>query len=142
MSCLSAGYAIIATLLIAGTGQAQSPIGTELQLPHLQKQNGHYALMVDGKPYLALGAQINNSSSWASTLPDVWPALEAMHVNTVEASVYWEQMEAHERTFDSQMLIFSSMALGNIICISSYFGWHLEKRADALCAGVDQNESR
>jgi hypothetical protein len=100
MSRLSAGCAILAALLIVGTGQAQSPIGAESQLPHLQRQDGHYALVVDGKPYLMLGAQINNSSSWASTLPDVWPALEDLHVNTVEAPVYWEQMEAHEGTFD------------------------------------------
>ncbi len=47
-----------------------------------------------------LGAQINNSSSWPSTLPAVWPALEDMHANTVEAPVYWEQMEPSPGKFD------------------------------------------
>ena len=56
--------------------------------------------MVDDKPFLMLGAQINNSSSWPSTLPAVWPALAAMHANTIEAPVYWEQMEAEEGKFD------------------------------------------
>ena len=57
-------------------------------------------MTVDGKPFLMLGAQINNSSSWASSLPQVWPALEALHVNTMEAPVYWEQMEPEPGRFD------------------------------------------
>jgi hypothetical protein len=67
---------------------------------HIAGKDGRFALIVDGKPYLMLGAQINNSSSWPSTLPQVWPALEAMHVNTVEAPVYWEQFEPEPGKFD------------------------------------------
>lgn len=68
--------------------------------PKLVEKNGRHALFVDGAPYLVLGAQINNSSSWSSTLPQVWPALEAMHANTIEAPIYWEQMEPHPGIFD------------------------------------------
>ena len=68
--------------------------------PRLVKKDGRFALMVDGKPYLMLGAQLNNSSSWAAAMPKVWPALEAMHVNTFEAPVYWEQMEPEPGRFD------------------------------------------
>ncbi len=68
--------------------------------PRLAEQDGRHALMVDGSPYLVLGAQINNSSSWPDVLPRVWPALEAMHVNTAEAPVYWEQIEPTPGTFD------------------------------------------
>lgn len=68
--------------------------------PRLEKKDGRFALMVEGKPFLMLGAQINNSSSWASELPKVWPALEDMHVNTVEAPVYWETMEPEPGKFD------------------------------------------
>lgn len=69
-------------------------------MPHLEKRGESYAMVVDGKPFLVLGAQINNSSSWASTLPDVWPALADLHVNTVEAPVYWELMEPTPGKFD------------------------------------------
>lgn len=69
-------------------------------MPHLEKKDGRFALIVEGKPFLMLGAQINNSSSWASEMPKVWPALEDMHVNTVEAPVYWETMEPEPGRFD------------------------------------------
>jgi hypothetical protein len=83
-----AGVCILPTLLIAA------------DMPRLEQKGGRFALVVDGKPFLVLGAQINNSSAWPATLPNVWPALEAMHVNTVEAPVYWEQMEPEPGKFD------------------------------------------
>ena len=67
------------------SGQPPAP------LPKIIHQNGRHALLVDGKPYLILGAQVNNSSAWPSLLPKVWPAIAAMHANTVEMPVYWEQ---------------------------------------------------
>lgn len=69
-------------------------------MPHLEKKDGRFALMVEGKPFLMLGAQINNSSSWPSEMSKVWPALEDMHANTVEAPVYWETMEPEPGRFD------------------------------------------
>ena len=69
-------------------------------LPHFETAGTRHALVVDGKPYLILGAQINNSSSWESTLPQVWPALADLHANTIEAPVYWESMEPAEGKFD------------------------------------------
>ncbi len=69
-------------------------------MPRIEKSDGHFAMVVDGKPFLILGAQINNSSSWASTLPEVWRALDDLRANTVEAPVYWEQMEPKQGSFD------------------------------------------
>jgi len=75
-------------------------------IPHLEKKDGRFALIVDGKPFLVLGGQIGNSSAWPTTLPGVWSAAEAMHANTVEAPVYWEQIEPAKGAFD-----FSNMDL-------------------------------
>ena len=69
-------------------------------LPHLEQRDGRHALVVDGNPFLLLGAQINNSSAWPATLPATWAAAEAMNVNTVEAPIYWEQMEPTRGNFD------------------------------------------
>ena len=70
------------------------------EAPHLVENNGRHALIVDGAPFLILAGQINNSSSWPFTMPDVWPVIEGMHANTVEAPVYWEQMEPQPGQFD------------------------------------------
>jgi len=68
--------------------------------PKLVDKDGRYALMVDGRPYLILGGQIHNSSAWPSELPQVWESIAALHANTVEAPVYWEQIEPQPGQFD------------------------------------------
>src|SRR5580704_13811696 len=68
--------------------------------PHIEHKDGRYALFVDGRPYLILGGQIHNSSAWPSELPQVWESMSALHANTVEAPVYWEQFEPREGQFD------------------------------------------
>jgi beta-galactosidase GanA len=73
-------------------------------MPRIVQQEGRYALTVDGKPYLMLGAQINNSSAWPAELPKVWPVMEKLHVNTVEMPIYWEQWEPTEGHFDPSVL--------------------------------------
>ncbi len=72
--------------------------GTEA--PRIVQKDGRYALLVDGRPYLILGGQIHNSSAWPSELPQVWESMAALHANTIEAPVYWEQFEPHEGQFD------------------------------------------
>jgi Domain of unknown function (DUF5597)/Glycosyl hydrolases family 35 len=71
-----------------------------VEAPKLVEKDGRYALMVEGKPYLVLGGQIHNSSAWPSELPQVWQSMAALHANTVEAPVYWEQLEPQEGHFD------------------------------------------
>jgi len=66
----------------------------------LVQKDGRYALLVDGRPYLILGGQIHNSSAWPSELPQVWESMAALHANTIEAPVYWEQFEPQEGHFD------------------------------------------
>lgn len=77
-----------------------SPLALTAQIPHLVEQDGRHALFVDGKPFLILGAQIHNSSAWPETLQYVWQAANYLQVNTIEAPVYWEQIEQEPGKFD------------------------------------------
>src|SRR5215469_18409969 len=95
MSMLGFRLSLVATLI---AGCALQALANEM--PRLTKKDGRYALLVDGRPYLILGAQINNSSAWPGTLPEVWPEIEAMHANTMEAPIYWEQFEPRPGEFD------------------------------------------
>jgi hypothetical protein len=73
-------------------------------LPHLVHQNGRHALIVNGQPFLILGAQCNNSSAWPAVLPKVWPAMAALHVNTLEIPIYWEQFEPQPGQYDYSVM--------------------------------------
>lgn len=87
-------------LLLACLSLASSLRALAAEGPRLEHQNGRWALLVDGKPYLILGGQIHNSSAWPSELPQVWKSMAALHANTIEAPVYWEQFEPQQGKFD------------------------------------------
>ena len=72
----------------------------ERPIPQVIKRDGRYGFMVDGAPYLMLGAQAHNSSGWPAMLPKVWPAIESLHANTLEIPIYWEQFEPKQGQFD------------------------------------------
>ncbi len=97
---------------------------TDPTLPKIVHRDGRYALFVDGAPFLILGAQVNNSSAWPAMLPQVWPAMEALHVNTVEMPVYWEQFEPAEGHFDSSVVdtLLSGAREHNLHLILLWFG--------------------
>jgi hypothetical protein len=92
-----------ATVIVAALfafGLAAYAQGTAHPIPSIVHENGRYALMVDGAPFLMLGAQANNSSDWPATLQKVWPAIEYLHANTLEIPIYWEQFEPRQGQFD------------------------------------------
>jgi beta-galactosidase GanA len=70
------------------------------EMPRLAQEQGRATLMVDGKPFWILGAQVDNSSGWPERLKAVWPVAETMRLNTLEVPVYWEQMEPERGRFD------------------------------------------
>ena len=94
---------LLADLGFLSVAQAQPASGAS-DLPVIIKKAGRYSLQVDGKPYLILGGQCHNSSAWPAMMPKVWQAVGAMHANTLEAPVYWEQLEPLPGSFDFSVL--------------------------------------
>ena len=92
--------------------------------PRIVSKDGHAALFVDGAPYLMLGAQVNNSSAWPAELPKVWPAIEAMHANTVEMPIYWEQFEPQPGQYDYSVIdtLLTEARAHNVHLVFLWFG--------------------
>lgn len=90
------GAALLGALLLvlAGAVRAEAP------LPRIADGPARPMLLVDGKPFVALAVQANNSSGYPAMLGEVWPAAKAVHANTVMLPLGWEQVEPSEGQFD------------------------------------------
>jgi beta-galactosidase GanA len=117
---------IAAIALVAAVGavtpfEGQTTAGS---LPRIVQKEGRYALFVDDAPYLMLGVQVNNSSAWPAVLPKVWLAVEALHANTVELPIYWEQLEPQAGQFDYTVVdtLLTQARQHNIHLVLLWFG--------------------
>ncbi len=123
-SCGRLGAAALAGLGLALFSGPTPALGAANPLPQVVTQNGRHALMVDGAPYLILGAQCHNSSAWPGLLPKVWPAIDDLHANTLEIPVYWEQFEPELGVFDTSIvdLILKQARQHNARLVLLWFG--------------------
>lgn len=86
------------------TRQTQATSMAHPPLPDIVTKGGKHAFLVDGKPFLILGAQTNNSANYPAMLDKVWPVVEQMQANTLGIPVAWEQIEPVEGQFDFSYL--------------------------------------
>src|SRR5271157_1482802 len=70
-------------------------------IPHLEKHGTATELIVDGKPFLMLSAELlNSSSSSLDYMRPLWPRLAAIPLNAVLTPLSWELIEPREGQFD------------------------------------------
>jgi beta-galactosidase GanA len=113
--------------LLVGALLTVSPVALQAQqqpLPHIAHSGGKHALVVDGQPFLMLGAQANNSSNYPAVLPQVWPMIRQLHANTLEIPVAWEQIEPREGRFDFSWLdtLIPQARANNVRLVLLWFG--------------------
>lgn len=87
--------------------------------PHLRKTARSSQLIVNGKPFLLLAAELHNGSfSDAAYMSTVWPDMKQRHINTLLGAVQWDLIEPVEGRFD-----FSE--IDKIILDARQHGFHL-----------------
>ena len=125
-NCLCGRFGVAA---LAGLGLAllihQTPAqGASNPMPQVVTENGCHAFMVDGAPFLMLGAQCHNSSAWPGIFPKVFGAIDDLHANTLEIPIYWEQFEPEQGKFDTSVvdLIIKQAREHNVRLVLLWFG--------------------
>jgi hypothetical protein len=72
-----------------------------MSIPHLRKVGDTQQLVINGKPFLSLAAELQNSSmTSAEYMEPVWQRLVDTNINTVLGCVTWENIEPVEGHFD------------------------------------------
>ena len=87
--------------LVCGLALMAAQRSTSSEIPHLQKQGTATQLIVEGKPFLVLAGELtNNSATSVEYMKPIWSKLVEAKLNTVLATVAWNQVEPQEGKFD------------------------------------------
>jgi beta-galactosidase GanA len=87
---------VFSVALVISAGHAKSEDG-----PHLRKQGDATQLVVEGKPFLILGGELNNSSSSSiAHMAPIWKRMADSNVNTLLVPLAWDIVEPKEGQFD------------------------------------------
>ena len=88
-------------IFVCGLALGAAQRSTSSEIPHLQKQGTATQLIVEGKPFLVLAGELtNNSATSVEYMKPIWSKLVEAKLNTVLATVAWNQVEPQEGKFD------------------------------------------
>ena len=131
-------------IVLSGSAIGQTA-GPQAALPHLEKRGNATQLIVDGKPFLILGAEVHNSSSSSvEYMEAVWPQLQAMHMNTAVLPVAWETIEPDEGKFNFQCVdgLLKGARAHNLKIVFLWFGAWKNTYSSYVPAWVKTNIDR
>jgi hypothetical protein len=75
------------------------------QIPHLEKRGAATQLIVDGKPWLALAGETDNTaSSSLEYMETAWPKIVKVNLNTVLVGIGWDWVEPQEGKYDFSLV--------------------------------------
>jgi hypothetical protein len=119
------GLAAICALALT-TGRSQTAITeSSPSIVHLEKRGAATQLIVDGKPYLALAGETDNTASSSLEYMDtVWPKIVRMNLNTVLVGVGWDWVEPVEGKYDFTLVdgLLAGARKHNLHLIFLWFG--------------------
>lgn len=112
--------ALLSALIICSCVKQQ-----ERPVPVLEKRGNTTQLIVDGKPFLVLGGELQNSSSTSREyMKKYWPLLKASGMNTVLAGVEWSLIEPAEGHFTFSVVdeLIEDARINNMRLVLLWFG--------------------
>ena len=80
---------------------------SQAQIPSLQGKGKQTKLMVDGKPFIMLSGELHNSTASSIAYMEqerTFQRMKDMGLNSVIATISWEQFEPTEGTFDYTLM--------------------------------------
>ncbi len=134
-----------AILISLASTPAFSQAKPSTNIPHLERHGTATQLIVDGKPFLVLGAELNNSSaSSMEYLRPLWSKIAATNLNTVLATVSWELMEPEEGRFDFSLVdgLIQDARRYNLRLIMLWFGSWKNGKSTYQPVWVKTNQQR
>lgn len=137
-------FCLFLAALLSAAPLSGPVLAAEAPLPRMVSEGGRHALLVDGKPFLILGAQVNNSSNYPSALPSVWPAVKEVGANTLQVPIAWEQIEPKEGQFDFSFVdhLLEQARANNVRLIPLWFATWKNNGPNYAPAWVKLNNDR